>query len=209
MSILSDREILDRCLNTDKPMIEGVTSIDQIEKIFDTDSLGEISESVKIMGFGIDSYGYDAKLGKKAEIFSPINTNGAVFDPKRPAQRGRIEAVVEEDGLEKWFVLPNGHFLLGHCPEYIRVPRDCIGVVLGKSSYARNGIIVNPTVLKPGWEGEVVLEISNSSGVPTRIYVNEGIAHFLFIKADRICEKDYPERGGKYQGQRGVTAGKV
>ena len=209
MSILSDKEILLRCINTDKPMIEGVTSIDQIEYLYDLDSVGDVCGVTKIMGYGIDSYGYDARLGEKAKLFTPINTNGEIFDPKRPTERGRVDAVIEQDGKEKWIVVPPGHFLLGHCPEYIRVPSDCIGLVSGKSGYARNGIIVNPTVLKPGWEGEVVLEIHNATPVPVRVYVNEGIAHFIFIKADSLCERDYLGRGGKYQAQRGVTPGRA
>lgn len=202
MRIMSDWEIYEACKG-DQPMISGVNGVAQIERIEGSDDL------IKIMGYGIDSYGYDARLGEKAKLFTAINTNGEVFDPKRPTERGRVDAVVESDGNEKWIVLPPNHFLLGHCPEYVRMPRDCIALVLGKSSYARNGIIVNPTVLKPGWEGEVVLEIHNSTPVPVRVYVNEGIAHFIFIKTGSHCQLDYRSRGGKYNGQTGVEPGRV
>lgn len=199
MGLLSDVEILSLCQG-DHPMIPGVKDINQITKTED----GE-----KIMGYGIDSYGYDARLSEDVEIFTAVNSNGEVFDPKRPTERGRVKGIIEHEGSESWLVLPPGGFMLGHCPEYVSMPDDCIAIVLGKSGYARNGIIVNPTVLKPGWEGQVVLEIHNSTPVPVRIYVNEGIAHLIFIRGDMACAADYLARGGKYQGQKGNTPGRV
>lgn len=199
MGILSDLEIYDLCQG-DMPMISGVAGPLQITKSDD---------EVKIMGFGVDSYGYDARLSEKVEIFTAVNSNGEVFDPKRPTERGRMPGVIETNEEESWLVLPPGGFCLGYTPEYMRIPSDCIALVLGKSGYARNGIIVNPTVLKPGWEGQVVLEIHNATPVPVKIYVNEGIAHFIFIRGGQLCGYDYLARGGKYQGQQGIVPGRV
>jgi len=199
MGILSDLEIFNLC-QSEEPMISGVNSITQITLTDDEQ---------KIMGYGVDSYGYDARLDPNVEIFTNVNGNGEVFDPKRPTERGRVKALIETNGVESWFVLAPGGFCLGYTPEYVRMPPDCIALVLGKSSYARNGIIVNPTVLKPVWEGQVVLEIHNSTPVPVKIYVDEGIAHFIFIRGDQLCGHDYLDRGGKYQGQKGIVPGRV
>lgn len=206
MGILSDREIFNLCQGEKPLVVDAGDWKPNSSKITKTEN-GDVE--TKLMGFGYDSYGYDVRLARDVEIFSAINTNGEVFDPKRPTERGRIKGVVESNDFEEWVVLPPSHFLLGHCPEWINMPSDCIALVLGKSSYARNGIIVNPTVLKPGWEGQVVLEISNTTPVPVRIYINEGIAHFIFIQGNYPCELDYVARSGKYQGQKGVTPGRA
>jgi len=104
---------------------------------------------------------------------------------------------------------PPNSFVLGRSVEYFRIPRDVIGIVVGKSSYARCGIVVNVTPLEPEWEGHVTIEISNTTPLPAKVYANEGIAQVIFVGADSLCEVSYADRGGKYQGQRGITPPKV
>lgn len=199
MGLLSDRQIQDLIIR--QRIVE--------RDYFSFPLCGISSDDVrKIMGSGIDSYGFDVTLGENCEIFTNVN-NGQIFDPKRPNDNCRIKAEIYQNDFEQWMVLPPNGFMLGHTPEYIRVPRECAVLVMGKSSYARGGIIINPTVLKPNWEGEVVLEISNSTPIPVKIYINEGIAHLMYILGDQECDLDYLQRGGKYQGQSGITMGKV
>jgi dCTP deaminase len=164
--------------------------------------------NVAVFSYGLSSYGYDVRLADELEIFSAINNISG--DAKRPSKGNKVKANILTDeygGRFAW--LPAGGFMLGHTVEYFRIPRDIIVICLGKSSYAREGIIVNVTPLEPEWEGNVVIEISNTSGVPQKIYVDEGISQFVFIKGDEPCHTSYKDRGGKYQGQRGITHGKV
>ena len=206
MGLLSDLQIFDLCRG-EKPMVTPIPNRDLVQ----INQQG----SVKQMGYGIDSYGYDARLAKDIEIFTNVN-NFEVFDPKAPKEQCRIKAGIitekphgNSDDTQSYIVLPPNGFMLGHTEEWFNIPSDVAVYVLGKSSYARAGIIVNPTVLKPGWSGQVVLEISNSTPVPVKIYVGEGIAHFMFLRGEQPCSLDYLARGGKYQGQRGVTPGRA
>lgn len=163
----------------------------------------------KIISRGLTSYGYDVALSdKEVKLFT--NINGTEIDPKRLDENCLVDAKIRTDvDGAKYVVLPPNSYLLGHTVEYFRMPRDVIAVCLGKSTYARAGVLVNVTPIEPGWEGNVVIEVGNSTGLPVRIYLNEGISQFLFFKGDRPCTVSYGDRGGKYQGQTGVTLSKV
>lgn len=208
MSLLSDSQILKLCKPSEDSSVKPMV-IPEPTMLTDKKGIASDGKVFPIMGWGIDSYGYDARLHEDLEIFTNIN-HGEVFDPKRPNDPSRVKATVytDEDG-SKYAILPPNSFMLGHTVELFNIPKKISAIVMGKSSYARAGIIINPTVLKAGWGGQVVLEISNSTPVPVRIYVNEGICHFMFFKGDEPCTLDYVERGGKYDGQRGITVGKA
>lgn len=169
---------------------------------------GALSGNVSVFSYGLSSYGYDVRLADKLEIFTAVNNVSG--DAKRPAMGNKVPAEIltdEHGGRFAW--LQAGGFMLGHTMEYFRIPRDIIVICLGKSSYAREGIIVNVTPLEPEWKGNVVIEISNTSGVPQKIYIEEGISQFVFLKGDQPCRTSYADRGGKYQDQRGITHAKV
>ncbi len=150
-----------------------------------------------VISYGVSSYGYDARVSDEFKIFT--NVDSAVVDPKNFSDAG----FVDRKGPE--CVIPPNSFALARTVEYFRIPRDVLVICLGKSTYARCGIIVNVTPLEPEWEGHVTLEFSNTTPLPARIYANEGACQFLFLKADSECEVSYGDRKGKYQGQRGVT----
>jgi len=150
-----------------------------------------------VISFGVSSYGYDMRVADEYRIFT--NINSTIVDPKHfdPA------SFVEHKG--EACVIPPNSFALARSVEYFRIPRNVITICLGKSTYARCGIIVNVTPFEPEWEGFVTLEISNTTPLPARIYSNEGIAQVIFLEADEICEISYADKKGKYQAQQGVT----
>lgn len=149
------------------------------------------------ISYGISSYGYDAQLAPRIKLFS--NLHGAIIDPK--AMDERCFHDVEGDS----FVIPPNSYALGHTVERFSIPRDVMVICLGKSTYARAGIIVNVTPLEPGWQGHVTLEISNATPLPARVYANEGICQFVFLRGEYKPERTYAERSGTYQGQSGIT----
>ena len=149
------------------------------------------------ISFGLSSYGYDARVADDFRIFT--NVDSAVVDPKA----FRPESFVTRRGPV--CIIPPNSFALAHTVEYFRVPRDVLVVCLGKSTYARCGIIVNVTPLEPEWEGQVTIEISNTTPLPARIYANEGICQFLFLQGAGPCEVSYADRAGKYMRQTGVS----
>ena len=153
----------------------------------------------RIVSYGTSSYGYDVRCASEFKVFT--NINSTIVDPKHFDPKSFVDVVGEE------CIIPPNSFALARTVEYFRIPRDVLVVCLGKSTYARCGIIVNVTPLEPEWEGHVTLEFSNTTPLPARIYANEGVAQMLFYKADDddVCETSYKDRGGKYQGQRGVT----
>jgi dCTP deaminase len=151
----------------------------------------------KVVSFGTSSYGYDVRCADEFKVFT--NINSTIVDPKHFDPR----SFVDIKGAE--CIIPPNSFALARTVEYFRVPRDVLVVCLGKSTYARCGIIVNVTPLEPEWEGHVTLEFSNTTPLPARIYANEGVAQMLFFGADEVCETSYADRGGKYMGQMGVT----
>ena len=150
-----------------------------------------------VISYGLSSYGYDARVGRDFKIFT--NVSSAVVDPKNFSSESFVDRQTDI------CVVPPNSFALASTMEYFRIPRDTLVICLGKSTYARCGIIVNVTPLEPEWEGHVTIEISNTTPLPARIYAGEGICQFLFFKSDQVCEVSYADRGGKYQKQRGVT----
>lgn len=155
----------------------------------------------KVISYGLSSYGYDARVANEFKIFT--NVDSAIVDPKNFTDN----SFVTRSGSE--CIIPPNSFALARTVEYFRIPRDVLVICLGKSTYARCGIIVNVTPLEPEWEGHVTLEFSNTTPLPARIYANEGVCQFLFLKADQICETSYRDRLGKYMGQTGVTLPRI
>ncbi|MBB2203911.1 dCTP deaminase [Gluconacetobacter takamatsuzukensis] len=150
-----------------------------------------------VISYGLSSYGYDARVAEEFKIFTDVDN--AIVDPKDFA----ANSFVTRTGPV--CIIPPNSFALAHTIEYFRIPRDTLVVCLGKSTYARCGIIVNVTPLEPEWEGQVTIEISNTTPLPARIYANEGICQFLFFQGASPCEVSYADRAGKYMGQRGVA----
>jgi dCTP deaminase len=155
----------------------------------------------KLVSYGTSSYGYDVRCSNEFKIFTNINTT--IVDPKDFNEKSLVDFVGDE------CIIPPNSFALTRTVEYFRIPRNVLTVCLGKSTYARCGIIVNVTPLEPEWEGHVTLELSNTTPLPAKIYANEGVAQFLFFESDEVCETSYKDRAGKYQGQRGVTLPKT
>ncbi len=151
----------------------------------------------RVVSFGTSSYGYDVRCADEFKVFT--NINSAVVDPKQFDASSFVSINAEV------CIIPPNSFALARTVEYFRIPRQVLTICLGKSTYARCGIIVNVTPLEPEWEGHVTIEISNTTPLPAKIYANEGIAQMLFLESDDVCEVSYKDRGGKYQGQRGVT----
>ena len=180
MSILSDRWIRDKALN--ESMIEPFVERQQAD--------GCIS-------YGLSSYGYDARVADEFKVFT--NVHSAVVDPKNFASNSFVDMKTDV------CIIPPNSFALARTIEYFRIPRDVITVCVGKSTYARCGIIVNVTPFEPEWEGIVTLEVSNTTPLPAKIYAGEGIAQVLFFGGDEECETSYADRKGKYQSQKGLT----
>ena len=155
----------------------------------------------KLISYGVSSYGYDVRCAREFKVFT--NVHSAIVDPKNFDDKSFID--IEADVC----IIPPNSFALARTVEYFRIPRNVLTVCLGKSTYARCGIIVNVTPLEPEWEGHVTLEFSNTTNLPARIYAGEGVAQMLFFESDEVCETSYKDRGGKYQGQTGVTLPKA
>lgn len=155
------------------------------------------NETGRIVSYGTSSYGYDVRCANEFKIFT--NINSAIVDPKAFDSSSFVD--VQSDVC----IIPPNSFALARTVEYFRIPRDVLTICVGKSTYARCGIIVNVTPLEPEWEGHVTLEFSNTTPLPAKIYANEGVAQMLFLQSDEVCLTSYKDRKGKYQGQRGVT----
>jgi dCTP deaminase len=153
------------------------------------------------VSYGLSSYGYDIRISDEFKIFTNINTT--VVDPKKFDESAFV------DFRGDVCIIPPNSFALGRSVEYFRIPRNVVTICLGKSTYARCGIITNVTPFEPEWEGYVTLEISNTTPLPARIYANEGIAQVLFFESDEECLTSYADRKGKYQAQQGITLPKV
>ena len=151
----------------------------------------------RVISYGTSSYGYDIRCADEFKIFT--NINSAIVDPKNFDENSFVDICSDV------CIIPPNSFALARTVEYLRIPRNVLTICLGKSTYARCGIIVNVTPLEPEWEGHVTLEFSNTTTLPAKIYANEGVAQVLFFESDEVCETSYRDRGGKYQGQRGVT----
>ena len=155
----------------------------------------------RVISFGVSSYGYDIRCAPEFKVCT--NINSAVVDPKNFVPESFVD--VNRDVC----IIPPNSFALARTLEYFRIPRNILTICLGKSTYARCGIIVNVTPLEPEWEGHVTLEFSNTTPLPAKIYANEGVAQVIFLESDETCEISYRDRGGKYQNQRGVTLPKA
>ena len=155
----------------------------------------------RIVSYGTSSYGYDVRCSNEFKILT--NINSTIVDPKNFDEKSFVD--LKGDVC----IIPPNSFALARTVERFTIPRNVLVVCLGKSSYARCGIVVNVTPLEPEWEGHVTLEFSNTTPLPAKIYANEGVAQMLFFESDEVCETSYRDRGGKYQGQKGVTLPKV
>lgn len=163
---------------------------------FEPDQVRSV-DGKRIVSYGTSSYGYDVRCANEFKIFT--NINSTIVDPKAFDEKSFVDFVGDV------CIIPPNSFALARTVEYFRIPREVLTICLGKSTYARCGIIVNVTPLEPEWEGHVTLEFSNTTPLPAKIYAGEGCAQMLFLSGDEVCETSYLDRGGKYQGQTGVT----
>ncbi|NJO16946.1 MAG: dCTP deaminase [Thioploca sp.] len=154
-----------------------------------------------VISYGTSSYGYDVRCANEFKLFT--NINATIVDPKN------FDATSFVDVVANVCIIPPNSFALARTIEYFRLPREVLGIISGKSTYARMGIVVSNTVIEPEWEGHITLEFSNTTPLPAKIYANEGVAQLLFLGADELCETSYQDRKGKYQGQTGVTLPKA
>ena len=184
MAIMSDKWIRQNAL--EKGMIEPFV---------------ESQKREGIISYGLSSYGYDARVGTEFKIFT--NVDNALVDPKNFSPDSFVTRNTDV------CIIPPNSFVLAHTVEYFRIPRDVLVICLGKSTYARCGLIVNVTPLEPEWEGHVTIEISNTTPLPAKVYANEGVCQFLFFQGNEPCEVSYADRAGKYMKQRGVTLPKL
>ena len=172
----------------------------QLIKPFEKEQIREVDDK-KVISYGVSSYGYDVRCANEFKIFT--NTFSSVVDPKNFDEKSFVDIQDSE------CITPPNSFALARTVEYFKIPRSILTLCLGKSTYARCGIIVNVTPLEPEWEGHVTLEFSNTTNLPAKIYANEGVAQMLFFESDQVCKTSYKDRGGKYQGQTGVTLPKT
>ena len=154
-----------------------------------------------IISYGLSSYGYDVRISNEFKIFT--NLNSTIVDPKNFDPKSFV------DFTGDMCIIPPNSFALGRTVEYFKIPRNVMTLCVGKSTYARCGIITNVTPLEPGWQGHITLEISNTTPLPAKIYAGEGIAQILFFESDEQCETSYADKKGKYQSQTGVTLPKI
>jgi dCTP deaminase len=168
---------------------------------FEPGQIRQNAAGQKIVSYGTSSYGYDIRCAPEFKVFT--NIHSTVVDPKNFDENSFVD--INKDVC----VIPPNSFALARTVEYFRIPRNVLTICLGKSTYARCGIIVNVTPFEPEWEGYVTLEFSNTTPLPAKIYAGEGCAQVLFFESDEVCETSYKDRGGKYQGQVGVTLPKT
>lgn len=185
MSIKEDLWILK--MAKEKQMIEP----------FEEEQVRFSPDGKRLVSFGLSSYGYDIRVSNEFKVFT--NVYNSIVDPKHFTEDAFVDILAEE------CIIPPNSFALARSVEYFRIPRNILTLCLGKSTYARCGIIVNVTPFEPEWEGHVTIEISNTTPLPAKIYANEGIAQVLFFEAKTPCAVSYADRGGKYQKQRGIT----
>jgi dCTP deaminase len=188
MSIKSDKWI--RRMATDYGMIDP----------FEPNQIKEL-DGRRVISYGTSSYGYDIRCADEFKLFT--NINSTIVDPKEFDSKNLVDVKGE------YVIVPPNSFALARTVEYFRIPRNVLTICLGKSTYARCGIIVNVTPFEPEWEGYVTLEFSNTTPLPAKIYANEGVAQVIFFESDEMCETSYKDRGGKYQRQHGVTPPKL
>ncbi len=182
----------------------------QIRELIGIEPFEENHKRPGSISFGVSSYGYDLRVGTLFKIFTNVNSTGsaAVVDPKRFTEDYFITVDTSETGKDHVIIPPNS-FALAETVEYVSMPRNYLAICVGKSTYARCGIIVNVTPIEPEWRGKITLEISNTTPLPAKIYANEGIAQLIFLKGERACAVSYADKKGKYQDQTGLTLPKV
>ena len=185
MSVCSDKWI--RRMATERGMIEP----------FIDGQIKTLEDGSRAISYGLSSYGYDLRVSREFKVFT--NVFNTVVDPKNFDPKSFVD--INTDIC----IVPPNSFALARSVEYFRIPREALTVCVGKSTYARCGIIVNVTPFEPEWEGHVTLEISNTTPLPAKIYANEGLAQVVFFLADDVCETSYSDRGGKYMKQTGIT----
>lgn len=188
----------------------------QIRELVGIEPFADATKRAGAISYGVSSYGYDVRVGTRFKIFTPTPRGGgvAVVDPKAFDDRFMVEVDVarpdSRDGCPTdHVIIPPNSFALCETVEEFDIPRDVLAICVGKSTYARCGLIVNVTPLEPEWRGKVTLEISNTTPLPAKVYANEGIAQLIFLKADRVCAVSYADKAGKYQDQTGLTLPKV
>lgn len=184
----------------------GVLCDTQIRELVGIEPFEENSKRPGKVSFGVSSYGYDVRVGTLFKVFTNVAPHGgqAVVDPKNFGEDMFITIDTAVTGKDHVIIPPNS-FALAETVEVIDVPRDVLAICVGKSTYARCGIIVNVTPLEPEWRGKVTIEISNTTPLPAKIYANEGIAQMVFLKGERVCAVSYADKKGKYQDQVGLT----
>jgi len=205
MQILKDKDTITPAQNADAQTVPGLLADHQIRDLAVNqgmiDPFEEKQKRDGVISYGLSSYGYDSRCSEDFKIFT--NVDNALVDPKDFSETSFVDRRTDV------CVIPPNSFVLTHTVEYFRIPKDVLVICLGKSTYARCGLIVNVTPLEPGWEGHVTLEISNTTPLPAKVYANEGIAQFLFFKGSDACEISYADKKGKYMGQKGVTLPKL
>jgi dCTP deaminase len=176
--------------------IRRMAKSDAMIEPFEAEQVRYVNDQ-RVISYGTSSYGYDVRCSDEFKVFT--NIHSAIVDPKAFDAKSFVD--IKSDVC----IIPPNSFALARTVEYFRIPRNVLTICLGKSTYARCGIIVNVTPLEPEWEGHVTLEFSNTTNLPAKIYAHEGVAQMLFLESDEVCETSYKDRGGKYMGQRGVT----
>ncbi len=182
----------------------GILSDRQIEKQVKIVPFEKAQKRPGSVSFGVSSYGYDVRVGNQFKIFT--NVNSEVVDPKNFSPRSFVDV---DAGTPGSVLIPPNSFALCETVEYFEIPRDILAICVGKSTYARCGIIVNVTPLEPEWKGKITIEISNTTPLPAKIYANEGIAQIIFLRGEEMCQTSYADKRGKYQDQPGLTLPKV
>jgi len=175
----------------------GVLADWQIQEQIKIEPFADGTYRTGVISYGVTSYGYDLRLGRKFKVFT--NARCAIVDPKHFDPKSFIDMEADE------CLIPPNSFALAETVEHLEIPRDVIAICVGKSTYARIGIIVNVTPLEPEWRGKVTIEISNTTPLPAKVYAGEGIAQVLFLRAEAPCRTSYADKKGKYQDQSGLT----
>jgi len=184
----------------------GVLCDSQIRELIGIEPFADNTKRLGKISYGVSSYGYDLRVGSVFKIFT--NVNSEIVDPKNFSERSFVTVDSAENG-KGYVLIPPNSFALCETVEVVTMPRNALAICVGKSTYARCGIIVNVTPIEPEWRGKITLEISNTTPLPAKIYANEGIAQLVFLKADRVCTTSYADKQGKYQDQSGLTLPKV
>lgn len=210
MGLLSDRQIKELCRRPPNvqdddwaPMISPFEP-KSVRYRMEPFAGSEVKE--KVISYGLSSYGYDVRCGNTLKLFT--NRCFEIIDPKEMDSIDRNVFVEYHKADHEYFILPAMSFALTHTKEFLTIPRDILVECLGKSTYARAGTFINITPIEPGFKGQVVIEIFNSTPLPVKIYAGEGIAQFLFHRGEEPCEVSYADRNGKYQGQQGIVLGR-